>query len=87
MFCLSLHNNGSKSFLYVNGVKIYHFKAKHSERKPYSLCFGNIFKKFTFDNMKKIRLDGYVYDFSVDYNTIDVSDIVDIHKYLMKNII
>ena len=24
-----------------------------------------------------------MYDFSVDYNTIDFSDIVDIHKYLM----
>ena len=34
--------------------------------------------------MKKIGLDGYVYDFSVDYDAIAVDDIVDIHKYLMK---
>ena len=35
--------------------------------------------------MKKTGLNGYVYDFSVDYNAIAVADILDIHKYLMKN--
>ena len=34
--------------------------------------------------MKKTRLNGYAYDFSVDYDTISVDDILDIHKYLMK---
>ena len=34
--------------------------------------------------MKKTGLYGYVYDFSVDYYRIDVADILDIHKYLMK---
>ena len=34
--------------------------------------------------MKKKGFNGYVYDFSVDYDAIDVDDIVDIHKYLMK---
>ena len=34
--------------------------------------------------MKKTGLNGYVYDFSVDHNTIYINDIVDIHKYLMK---
>ena len=34
---------------------------------------------------KKLALNGSVYDFYVDYNTI--SDIVDIHKHLMKNMI
>ena len=33
---------------------------------------------------KKIGFNGYVYDFSVDYDATDVDDIVDIHKYLMK---
>ena len=32
---------------------------------------------------KKTGLIGYLYDFSVDYNTIDICDI-NIHKYLMK---
>ena len=34
--------------------------------------------------MKKTGLKGYVYDFSVDDNDIAVSDILDIHKYLIK---
>ena len=36
--------------------------------------------------MKKTGLNGYVYDFSFDYDATDVDDIVDIHKYLMKKI-
>ena len=34
--------------------------------------------------MKKIGFNGYIYDFSVDYNDTDIDDIKDIHKYLMK---
>ena len=34
--------------------------------------------------MKKSVLKGYVYDYSVDYDTIAVADILDIHKYLIK---
>ena len=34
--------------------------------------------------MKKTGLNGYVYNFSVDYNIIDTSNIIDIHKYLKK---
>ena len=33
---------------------------------------------------KKTGLNGYVYEFSVDYNIIDSSNIIDIRKYLMK---
>ena len=34
--------------------------------------------------MKKAGLNGCVYNFSVDYKTFDTSNIVNIHKYLMK---
>ena len=37
--------------------------------------------------MKKTGLNGYVYDFSVDYSDTEVDivdNILDIHKYLMK---
>ena len=34
--------------------------------------------------MKDTGLNGYVYDFSVDYDAIAVDDILDIHNYLMK---
>ena len=36
--------------------------------------------------MKKTGLNGYVHDFSVDFNTTDISNIVDIHKYLIKKL-
>ena len=83
-FCLSLHYNGANSYLFVNGTEIIKFKAKDSEIIPYSLCLGNISKDWTNDNMKKTGFNGYIYDFSTDYNAIAVSDILDIHKYLMK---
>ena len=34
--------------------------------------------------MKETELNGYVYDFSVDYIIIDNINITNIHKYLMK---
>ena len=34
--------------------------------------------------MKKTRLKVYVYDFSVDYDAIVVSDVLNTQKYLMK---
>ena len=34
--------------------------------------------------MKKARLKGHVYDFSVSYDIVNVSDNGDIHKYLVK---
>ena len=36
--------------------------------------------------MKKTGLNGYVYDFSVTYRVFDTSNIIDIHKYLIKKI-
>ena len=83
-FCLSLPYNGANSYLFVNSTEIYTFKAKHSEIVTSPLCLGNISKDWSADNMKKTRFNGYVYDFSVDYDAIAVDDIKDIHKYLMK---
>ena len=79
-FCLSLHYNGANSYLFVNSREIQKFKAKDSEIVASPLCLGNISK----DNMENTRLNGYVYDFSVDYDAIPVDDILDIHKYLME---
>ena len=79
-----MHYNGDNSYLFVNGTEIYKVKAKDSEIVANPLCLGNISKDFSVDNMKKPGLNGYVYDFSVDYADIAVDDILDIHKYLMK---
>ena len=83
-FCLSLYYNGANSYLFVNGKEITKFKAKDSEIIPYSLCLGNISKDWINDNMKKTGFNGYIYDFSTNYNAIATSDILNIHKYLMK---
>ena len=83
-FCLSLHSNGANSYFFVNDIEIIKFKAKDSEIFTYSLCLGNKSKDWSHDNMKKTGFNGYIYDFSTDYNAIIVSDILDIPKYLMK---
>ena len=76
--------NRANSYLFINGIEIIKFKAKYSEIVAYPLCLWNISKEFSLDNMKKTGLNGYVYDFSFDYDAIPVDDILDIHKYLVK---
>ena len=79
-----MHYNGANSYLFVNGAEMYKFKAKDSEILASPLCLGNISKNWLVDNMKRTGFNGYVYNFSVDYNATDVDDIKDIYKYLMK---
>ena len=79
-FCLRLHYNRANSYLFVNGTEIYKFKAKDSEIVASPLCLGNISKGWSV----KTGFNGYVYEFSVDYDATYRDDILDIHKYLMK---
>ena len=85
-FCLTLLYNGDNSYLFVNGIEIYKFKAKEYEIKDgqTEICLGNISRDFSVDNMKKTGLYGNVRDFSIDFTSIAVNDILCIHKYLMK---
>ena len=83
-YCLSLHYNGAKNYLFVNGKEIIKFKAKDSEIVVTPLCLGNISKDWSADNLKDTGLNGFVYDFSIDYDATAVDDIKDVHKYLMK---
>ena len=80
---MSLHHNGANSYLFVNGTDI-RFKAKDSEIVVTPLCLENISKDLSVVNIKKPGLNGYVYDFRVNYDATAVDDIKDIHKYLMK---
>ena len=79
-FCLSLHYNVAK----IYSTEIYKLKVKDSKIVTSTLCLENISKGWSVDNMKKTGFNGYVYDFNVDYDVIDVDNIKDIHKYLMK---
>ena len=47
---------------------------KQTMNFPTQFCLGSI---------SKVSLNGNVYDFSVDYNSINKSDILNIHNYLM----
>ena len=75
------------TLLFVNATIIYKFKAKYSKIKKYPLCLGNISGDFSANNMTKTGLYGCACNFFVDYRTFDTSNIIDIDKYLMKNII
>ena len=73
--------------MFVNGIKIHKFTAKDPEIVPNNLYFGNVSKDFFASNMKKTGFNGYIYDCSVDYDSIAVDDILDIHKYLMNKML
>ena len=89
-FCLSLHYNGANSYLFVNGKEIIKFKAKDSEIVAGPFCLGNISRDWSADNMKKTGLNGYVYEFNVDYRDIGRDYITkttsSIHSYLMPKV-
>ena len=81
-----MHYNGANSYLFVNGKEIIKFKRKYSEIVASPLCLGNISKDWSANNMK-IGLNGYVYEFNVDYSDYNVVDpgknIPFVHNYLM----
>ena len=54
--CLSLHDNGANSYLFVNGTEIFKFKAEDSEIVATPLYLGNISKDWSADNTKKTAL-------------------------------
>ena len=60
------------------------FKANNKNVNfPSQFCLGSISNKFDHVDAEEVSLKGNVYDLSVDYNTIDKSDILNIHKHLM----
>ena len=81
---LSIHYNGSNSFVFANTTKTYLVKGKNSEIKDYTLCLCSISKDFTVNSMKKNWIKKKCNIFSADFNPIDSNIVLDIHKYLMK---
>ena len=82
-FCLSLHYNGANSYLFVNGTEICNFKAKNSEIVASPLCLGNISKDCSTNNMKKTGLNGYIYEFNVDYNNLITQILVKLYHLFL----
>ena len=83
---MSLHYNRANSYLFVNGTEIHKFTAKDSKIVPNNLCLGNVSKDFWVSYMKKNGFNDQIYDVSVDCDSIDIEDIKDIHKYLIKKV-
>ena len=50
-FCLSLHYNEVNSYIFVNGVEIYKFKAKSFEINAAPIFLGNASIGFSVDNV------------------------------------
>ena len=52
-YVLGLHYKESNGFSFVYVTKMYQFKAKKSETKPYPLCLRNILEHCLANSMKK----------------------------------
>ena len=63
-FCLSLHYNADNSYLFVNGMEIFKFKADSKNVNiPTQYCLGSISNGFRKTESKKVCLNGNVYNF------------------------
>ena len=83
-FCLSLHCNSDNSYLFVNGKEICEFKTSNKNANfPSQFFLGSMSNKFDYIDSEEVSLKGNVYDFLVDYDAIDKSNISNIHKYIM----
>ena len=69
-------DNEVNSFIIFNSVEIYKVKAENFERDTVPLCLDNVWEDFSSYNTKKIGVYRYDYDFSVDYYSIDVDDVM-----------
>ena len=78
-FCLSLHYNGTNSYLFVDGKETVKFKAKDSE----IVASPNISKGWSTNNMKKTGLNGYIYEFNVDYNNLITQILVKLYHLFL----
>ena len=76
---LSLKYNGDDSYLIVNGLQQAKFKTANSEILSNPIGLGNISK-----DPIPTGLNGFIYDFNVNFKAISTDKIQKIHKYLMK---
>ena len=82
--CLSLHYNGNNSRLFVTRKEIFSFNADNKDVNfRTQFCLASISNGFGTIESIKVSLKGNVYDFPVDYNATNKSDIFNIHNYLM----
>ena len=85
-FCLTLRYHSDNSYLLVNGKEFFRLKANNKNVNfPTQFCLENISNGFGATESEEVSLKENLYDFSIDYNAIDKSSILNICKYLMVN--
>ena len=73
--------------MFVNGKEIFKFKADNKNVNfPTQFCLGSIFNEFSATECTEVSLNGKLYNFSVDYNSIDTSDILQGHSQNLKQV-
>ena len=76
---MSLHYNDGNGYLFVNGKEIFRFKAGNKNVNfPTQFSLGSISKGVSTTEFKEVSLNWNVFHFSVSYNSIDKSDILNI---------
>ena len=81
-FCLSLFYNDDNKLL-VNGKEIFKFKADNKNVNfQTQFRLGSLSNGCSAIESRKVSSNGKVHHFSVDFKSIDKSDILNIHKYL-----
>ena len=74
---MSLHYNADNIYLFFNGKEIFNFKADNKNVNfPTQFCIEIISNGLINTESREVSLKGNNYDFSVDYNSIDKSDIL-----------
>ena len=68
-FCLSFHYNADNSYLFVDLKEIFKLKADNIIY-PTQFSLGSISNEFSATEPREVSLNGNVYDFSVDYNSM-----------------
>ena len=73
--------------MFVNGKEIFQFKTNNKYANFLTqFCLGSVSNGFNATERREVSVKGNVFDFSVDYNAIDRSDIFKIHMCLMAKI-
>ena len=69
--------------MFVIGNEILKFKSDNKNINfPTQFCLESIANGFSAPESREVSLNGNVYDFSVNYNSFDKFDLLNIHKQL-----
>ena len=82
-----MHYNTNNNYFSVNRKEIFKSKADNKNANfPTQFFLGSISNEFSATESRDVSLNGNVYDFLVDQNFVDKSDISNMQKhYLTKN--